>query len=270
MRFDAPERRRDPVAGSVARCPHFCRRFTAMSSPPLPPSGRFDLPVAHASSRRSSRRAPRRWLPSSSVTPHPVHGGTMNNNVVYRVAKALTDAGRRRAALQLPRRRPIQRHVRRRRRRGGRRARRARVSRATPSRRAALDGGLLVRRARRADRGRRRRARREAARRGPGAAHVRLQLPGRLDQAQGRSSRPPTTSSAAPTRSAPPSPPWPSPSASTSSRAPPTSFPATSTRSSRPRPTRSLTSATRRGPEKRIAPISDGPTTAGAIIVCRA
>jgi alpha/beta superfamily hydrolase len=64
-----------------------------MPSPPLPASGRFDLPVAHGQLEAILKESPAPFAAAVVCHPHPIHGGTMNNNVVYRVAKALTDAG---------------------------------------------------------------------------------------------------------------------------------------------------------------------------------
>jgi alpha/beta superfamily hydrolase len=64
-----------------------------MTSPPLPSSGRFDLPVAHGQLEAILKESPAPFAAVVVCHPHPIHGGTMNNNVVYRVAKALTDAG---------------------------------------------------------------------------------------------------------------------------------------------------------------------------------
>ena len=64
-----------------------------MTSPPLPASGRLDLPVAHGQLEAILKESPAPFAAAVVCHPHPIHGGTMNNNVVYRVAKALTDAG---------------------------------------------------------------------------------------------------------------------------------------------------------------------------------
>jgi len=57
----------------------------------ISPSGRFDLPVPHGrlEALLKEPRAPRRA--AVVCHPHPQAGGTMNNNVVYRVAKALEE-----------------------------------------------------------------------------------------------------------------------------------------------------------------------------------
>ncbi len=58
---------------------------------PLPPSGRISIPVSHGT-LEAIARAPERPLAAAVVChPHPLGGGTMNNNVVYRLAKALVD-----------------------------------------------------------------------------------------------------------------------------------------------------------------------------------
>jgi uncharacterized protein len=63
------------------------------SPPPLPPSGRVTIPVDHGQLEAIIK------VPASPVAaavvchPHPLGGGTMNNNVVYRLAKALNEAG---------------------------------------------------------------------------------------------------------------------------------------------------------------------------------
>jgi alpha/beta superfamily hydrolase len=60
---------------------------------PLPPSGRITIPVTHGS-LEAIVRAPDAPLAAAVVChPHPLGGGTMNNNVVYRLAKALVDGG---------------------------------------------------------------------------------------------------------------------------------------------------------------------------------
>ena len=59
----------------------------------VPASGRFDLPVAHGHLEAILKQSA---APTAAVVvchPHPKGGGTMNNNVVYRVAAALGAAG---------------------------------------------------------------------------------------------------------------------------------------------------------------------------------
>src|SRR6266436_10453040 len=64
-----------------------------MSASPLPPSGRLAIPVEHGQLEAVLKEPA---APVAAVVvchPHPLGGGTMNNNVVYRVAKVLGDAG---------------------------------------------------------------------------------------------------------------------------------------------------------------------------------
>jgi len=64
----------------------------AMSSAPSP-SGRVVIPVAHGQ-LEGILRAPSSAVAAAVVChPHPLGGGTMNNNVVYRAAKALVAGG---------------------------------------------------------------------------------------------------------------------------------------------------------------------------------
>ena len=60
---------------------------------PLPPSGRIVIPVAHGGLEAVLREPPQPVAAAVVCHPHPLYGGTMNNNVVYRAAKALTDGG---------------------------------------------------------------------------------------------------------------------------------------------------------------------------------
>ncbi len=62
-------------------------------SPVVSPSGRLDLPVAHGHLEAILKENPAPFAAAVVCHPHPVHGGTMNNNVVYRLAKALAAAG---------------------------------------------------------------------------------------------------------------------------------------------------------------------------------
>ena len=62
-------------------------------SAPLSPSGRVVIPVAHGSLEGILREPTSAVAAAVVCHPHPRGGGTMNNNVVYRVAKALGDAG---------------------------------------------------------------------------------------------------------------------------------------------------------------------------------
>jgi len=63
------------------------------ASEPLPPSGRTVIPVAHGGLEAILREPAAPIAAAVVCHPHPLHGGTMNNNVVYRTAKALVDAG---------------------------------------------------------------------------------------------------------------------------------------------------------------------------------
>ena len=70
--------------------------MTTPDPPPTPavsPSGRLDLPVEHGHLEAILKEKATPFAAVVVCHPHPRHGGTMNNNVVYRVAKALTDAG---------------------------------------------------------------------------------------------------------------------------------------------------------------------------------
>jgi alpha/beta superfamily hydrolase len=60
---------------------------------PLPPSGRLTIPVGHGQLEAILKEPPQPTAAAVVCHPHPLGGGTMNNNVVYRVAKALSDAG---------------------------------------------------------------------------------------------------------------------------------------------------------------------------------
>lgn len=57
------------------------------------PSGRLDLPVSHGRLEALLKEVPNAVRAAVVCHPHPQAGGTMNNNVVYRVAKALEDRG---------------------------------------------------------------------------------------------------------------------------------------------------------------------------------
>ncbi len=64
------------------------------SSPlPISPSGRCDVPVSHGHLEALLKEAPDARRAAVVCHPHPQAGGTMNNNVVYRVAKALEERG---------------------------------------------------------------------------------------------------------------------------------------------------------------------------------
>ncbi|HVY37606.1 MAG TPA: hypothetical protein VHM31_06715 [Polyangia bacterium] len=58
---------------------------------PLPPSGRISIAVSHGTLEAIVREAERPVAVAVVCHPHPLGGGTMNNNVVYRLAKALVD-----------------------------------------------------------------------------------------------------------------------------------------------------------------------------------
>ena len=60
---------------------------------PLPPSGRITIPVPHGSLEAIVREPDAPVAAAVICHPHPLGGGTMNNNVVYRLAKALVDGG---------------------------------------------------------------------------------------------------------------------------------------------------------------------------------
>ena len=62
-------------------------------SAPLPPSGRAVIPVGHGGLEAILREPTAPIAAAVVCHPHPLHGGTMNNNVVYRTAKVLVDAG---------------------------------------------------------------------------------------------------------------------------------------------------------------------------------
>jgi uncharacterized protein len=64
-----------------------------MSEPaPLPPSGRLVIPTEHGELEAILKEPAAPRAAAVICHPHPLGGGTMNNNVVYRVAKALGDA----------------------------------------------------------------------------------------------------------------------------------------------------------------------------------
>jgi uncharacterized protein len=63
------------------------------SSEPIPTSGRIDVPVAHGHLEAILKERPDPFAAVVVCHPHPQGGGTMHNNVVYRIAKALGDAG---------------------------------------------------------------------------------------------------------------------------------------------------------------------------------
>jgi alpha/beta superfamily hydrolase len=57
------------------------------------PSGRLAIPVAHGQLEALLKEPPAPVAAAVVCHPHPLGGGTMNNNVVYRAAKALVEAG---------------------------------------------------------------------------------------------------------------------------------------------------------------------------------
>jgi len=61
--------------------------------PPISPSGRLSIPVAHGQLEAILREPAAPVAAAVVCHPHPLGGGTMNNNVVYRVGRALGDAG---------------------------------------------------------------------------------------------------------------------------------------------------------------------------------
>src|SRR5204863_4887142 len=61
--------------------------------PPVTPSGRVTIPVAHGQLEGILREASPAVAAAVVCHPHPLGGGTMNNNVVYRAAKALVAGG---------------------------------------------------------------------------------------------------------------------------------------------------------------------------------
>jgi uncharacterized protein len=64
-----------------------------MMPEPLPPSGRITIPVPHGTLEAIVREPDVTVAAAVVCHPHPLGGGTMNNNVVYRLAKALVDGG---------------------------------------------------------------------------------------------------------------------------------------------------------------------------------
>ena len=64
-----------------------------MTSPSPPASGRIDLPVAHGLLEAILKETAEPFAAAVVCHPHPKGGGTMHNNVVYRVGKALGAAG---------------------------------------------------------------------------------------------------------------------------------------------------------------------------------
>jgi alpha/beta superfamily hydrolase len=65
-----------------------------MSEPaPLPPSGRLAISVEHGQLEAVLKEPAAPVAAAVVCHPHPLGGGTMNNNVVYRLTRALVDAG---------------------------------------------------------------------------------------------------------------------------------------------------------------------------------
>ena len=64
-----------------------------MPAAPISPSGRVAIPVAHGQLEAILREPEQAVAVAVVCHPHPRGGGTMNNNVVYRVAKALVAGG---------------------------------------------------------------------------------------------------------------------------------------------------------------------------------
>ncbi|HVZ72504.1 MAG TPA: alpha/beta family hydrolase [Polyangia bacterium] len=63
-----------------------------MSDLPVSPSGRLEIPVDHGQLEATLREPEAPVAAAVLCHPHPLGGGTMNNNVVYRAAKALVAA----------------------------------------------------------------------------------------------------------------------------------------------------------------------------------
>jgi alpha/beta superfamily hydrolase len=57
------------------------------------PSGRLAIPVSHGQLEAILKEPAAPVAAAVLCHPHPLGGGTMNNNVVYRAAKALVDSG---------------------------------------------------------------------------------------------------------------------------------------------------------------------------------
>jgi uncharacterized protein len=64
-----------------------------MPVPTPSPSGRLAIPVPHGQLEAILKEPAAPVAAAVVCHPHPLGGGTMNNNVVYRAAKALVDAG---------------------------------------------------------------------------------------------------------------------------------------------------------------------------------
>src|SRR3954467_5173744 len=66
---------------------------SAQMPEPLSPSGRTGIPVGHGELEALLPEPPAAVAAAVVCHPHPRGGGTMNNNVVYRLAKALGARG---------------------------------------------------------------------------------------------------------------------------------------------------------------------------------
>src|ERR1700749_103293 len=66
---------------------------SASTFPPVTPAGRLAIPVSHGQLEAILKEPAAPTAAAVLGHPHPLGGGTMNNNVVYRAAKALTEAG---------------------------------------------------------------------------------------------------------------------------------------------------------------------------------
>lgn len=64
-----------------------------VAPPDLSPSGRLDLPVSHGRLEALLKASERVERAVVVCHPHPKGGGTMNNNVVYRIARAMEASG---------------------------------------------------------------------------------------------------------------------------------------------------------------------------------
>jgi len=62
-------------------------------SPPLSPSGRLAIPAPHGQLEAILKEPAAPVAAAVLCHPHPLGGGTMNNNVVYRAGKALEEGG---------------------------------------------------------------------------------------------------------------------------------------------------------------------------------
>jgi alpha/beta superfamily hydrolase len=67
--------------------------MTTSTLPSISPSGHLSIPVSHGQLEAILKEPAAPVAAAVVCHPHPLGGGTMNNNVVYRVGKALGDAG---------------------------------------------------------------------------------------------------------------------------------------------------------------------------------